>query len=714
MLQRIQRWLHLNRVGPRFRPGNRQHATRRLRLLLCTSLIVLSLPLALLLSRVYQQLEREVFYQYRAAAEEVVQRINQRLADILQAEEQRPFDEYSFLKVTANALFNTSAIMASPLSELPPQSTVPGVLGYFQINPDGSLQSPVLPDLDETELATNVERFGFGSGELAKRLALRNRLEELLLSSTPVTERRRRQKSNVQTSTPSPAANAPASFQDAIEREPSAKDVPSAPGGAAVPQSAPPSALAQKLASSRAPAYRERRKEQVALPEQSTVSQVQEALDKLSSRLQPASQPADRRSAPEAQKPAEGVPGKKERVVKLLTFEGEVDPFQFTVLDPAHLVFFRKAWRHNLRYIQGFVVEEAEFMQHVIDVPLSATSLGQMTSLTAYYQGHLLFSRQPGQRWYNSTEMSEPTSQVMQPLYSAPLEAPLEAVEMVLSAWPMMPRSASASIVDFLALTLVLVLLNGHYGLYRLGLQQIELAAQRSDFVSAVSHELKTPLTAIRMYGEMLRAGWVQDEGRRQAYYDFIFFESERLSRLIANVLQLARLTNHDAPLTLKEYTLYQLLDVVRSKVATQAEAAGFELRFLAEGAAKDLRTASVLADEDAFVQIFINLVDNALKFSANAEPKRIDVGLRLCPSQPRQAVLFVRDYGPGVAPDQMQRIFQLFYRTEDKLTRQTKGTGIGLALVQALAVKMHAQVHLLNHTPGAEFQLIIPILVEG
>ena len=65
-------------------------------------------------------------------------------------------------------------------------------------------------------------------------------------------------------------------------------------------------------------------------------------------------------------------------------------------------------------------------------------------------------------------------------------------------------------VVDALALTLVLVLLGGHYGLYRLGLQQIDLAVQRSDFVAAVSHELKTPLTAIRMYGEMLRAGWVQ------------------------------------------------------------------------------------------------------------------------------------------------------------------------------------------------------------
>ena len=76
--------------------------------------------------------------------------------------------------------------------------------------------------------------------------------------------------------------------------------------------------------------------------------------------------------------------------------------------------------------------------------------------------------------------------------------------------------------------------------------------------------------------------------------------------------------------------------------------------------------------------------------------------------------VLFVRDYGPGVAHDQMQRIFQLFYRAEDELTRQTKGTGIGLALVKVLATKMHATVHLHNRNPGAEFQLTLPTVYEG
>jgi signal transduction histidine kinase len=274
-----------------------------------------------------------------------------------------------------------------------------------------------------------------------------------------------------------------------------------------------------------------------------------------------------------------------------------------------------------------------------------------------------------------------------------------------------LPRSTGASVVDLLALALGLGLVAGHYGIYRVGMQHIALAAQRSDFVSAVSHELKTPLTSIRMYGEMLRAGWITDDTRRQAYYDFIFFESERLSRLIANVLQLARLTNHDAPLTLHEYSLRQLLDLVRSKVSTQVEAASFALQIVEPADTDAVEACTGLAEEDAFVQIFINLVDNAIKFSAHVEPKRLEVGLRLAPGRPPQAVFFVRDYGPGVARDQMQRIFQLFYRGENELTRHTQGTGIGLALVKALATKMHARVEVRNQNPGAEFRLLLPVV---
>ena len=281
--------------------------------------------------------------------------------------------------------------------------------------------------------------------------------------------------------------------------------------------------------------------------------------------------------------------------MKILSFEGEVDPFQFTVLSTGPLGFSAKPGAIICGISRALWLTRTSYYSSS-DGPYEGTSLGQLASLTVSYQGQEIFSRPPA-----GTNGSSPLA--LRPLYSATLEAPLDTVDLAFRVGPV-PRSGGAVVVDALALTLVLVLLVGHYGLYRLGLQQIDLAVQRSDFVSAVSHELKTPLTAIRMYGEMLRAGWVQDETRRQAYYDFIFFESERLSRLIANVLQWARLTNHDAPLELKAYTLHYLLDVVRSKVSTQADAAGFTLRFLAAGEAQDLAAASVLVDEDAFVQI--------------------------------------------------------------------------------------------------------------
>jgi signal transduction histidine kinase len=710
-------------MGHQFHPATRQHARRRLRRLVLGSLLCLAMPLALLLSRVYTQLEREVVYQYRVAAEEAVYRLNQRLADMLQAEENRAFDEYSFLKVTTNPLLQGTAVTTSPLSELPPKSAVPGVIGYFQINPDGSVQSPVLPELGETELSANVERFGFGAPELAKRLTLRRRLEHLLRAGTPVAQPKSSSALPLsepmdQSADAAQGSLVPAKGTTFLETDALRKDVAASANLAlrdaelAVP---PPGAPAefrqqtnpvQQFPGTKASPYRGSRKEQVALPEQSTASQVQGALERLNTMPQsPGGQTvsgaAARQQAPAAAEPQ----AKRQEAVKILTFESEVDPFQFTVLPGGPLVFFRKAWRNNLRYIQGFVVDQNEFLQPLIEASTNGTTIAQQAALAVQYKGNPLFTSLP-----MSPERAAPATSTVLPIYRTRLATPLEVVELVFSV-SHIPRGTSATVVDLLVLALVLVLVAGHYGIYRVGMQHIELAAQRSDFVSAVSHELKTPLTSIRMYGEMLRAGWITDDTRRQAYYNFIFFESERLSRLIANVLQLARLTNHDAPLPLKEYSLRQLLDLVRSKVSTQVEAASFALQLVEPADAQTVDTYTGLADADAFVQIFINLVDNAIKFSANAEQKCIAVGLRLPPGRPLQAVFFVRDYGPGVARDQMPRIFQLFYRAENELTRHTQGTGIGLALVKALATKMHAKVEVQNQTPGAEFRLLLPVV---
>jgi signal transduction histidine kinase len=263
-----------------------------------------------------------------------------------------------------------------------------------------------------------------------------------------------------------------------------------------------------------------------------------------------------------------------------------------------------------------------------------------------------------------------------------------------------LPSGPGAALITWLAAILALVLGAGVYLIYRLGVRQIDLARQQQDFVSAVSHELKTPLTSIRMYGEMLREGWAPED-KKQNYYDYIYDESERLSRLISNVLQLARMTRNDLRVDLKPVTVAELLDGIRSKLASQIERAGFALNVTV---AEEAGQAVIRVDRDWVTQILINLVDNAVKFSARAQTRMIDIACRL--RRDGTVQFSVRDYGPGVPRDQMQNIFRLFYRSENELTRETIGTGIGLALVRQLALAMKGQVDVVNAEPGAEFRL--------
>ena len=240
---------------------------------------------------------------------------------------------------------------------------------------------------------------------------------------------------------------------------------------------------------------------------------------------------------------------------------------------------------------------------------------------------------------------------------------------------------------------LAIVLVGGFAADLPLGLRQLALARQQQDFVSAVSHELKTPLTSIRMYGEMLREGWA-DEDKRRTYYDFIFHEAERLTRLINNVLQLARLSRNEAA----------PLDVWRCRGAGRARAAA---------APSSSRPVSGLSDrpgdEAALDSTSTRLVHPDFHqpgrqcgqvFRQRREPRASNSAATVLADDRMQ--FSVRDYGPGIAADQMKKIFQLFYRSENELTRETVGTGIGLALVHQLAATMRADVDVVNRDPGA------------
>jgi signal transduction histidine kinase len=385
--------------------------------------------------------------------------------------------------------------------------------------------------------------------------------------------------------------------------------------------------------------------------------------------------------------------------LRINTFESEIDPLEFSLLDSGHFVLFRNVWREGERYIQGLLVDQNAFVSAAIERVFYDSPLSAMSNLIVGYQDDVIrFYPGPANSSYPGTagEMQGAL------LYSNRLSAPLDSLELIFSI-NRLPPGPGATVLGWVTFVLAIVFAGGFLVLYRLGVSQINLARQQQDFVSAVSHELKTPLTSIRMYGEMLKEGWA-DEEKRQGYYEFIHDESERLTRMISNVLQLANITHNEPNFDLKKTNVGELMSNIESKIANQVERADFELNFNRN---EDADNATINIDEDCFAQIIINLVDNAIKFSKSADNKTIDIGSKL--TGDKQIQFTVRDHGPGIPRDQMKKIFKLFYRTESELTRETVGTGIGLAIVHQLTTAMNGKVDVVNTKPGAEFQISFP-----
>jgi signal transduction histidine kinase len=237
-----------------------------------------------------------------------------------------------------------------------------------------------------------------------------------------------------------------------------------------------------------------------------------------------------------------------------------------------------------------------------------------------------------------------------------------------------------------LAGLLVVVALAGLAAVHRMTSVVVQYAERRNNFVAAVSHELKTPLTAIRMYGEMLRDGLVASEEKRDSYHRAISEESERLSRLIDNVLEFSRLEKGKREMRLVVGHPGDALSEIAERLRQHVTREGFALRLEIE---PDL--PSVRFDPDALVQVLFNLVDNALKYATPSEPREIVIGCGK--DEGGRVVVSVRDHGPGVPRRELRRIFESFYRIEEELTRSAKGSGIGLALVKELGESMGASV---------------------
>jgi two-component system phosphate regulon sensor histidine kinase PhoR len=221
---------------------------------------------------------------------------------------------------------------------------------------------------------------------------------------------------------------------------------------------------------------------------------------------------------------------------------------------------------------------------------------------------------------------------------------------------------------------------------------QFKLAQKKDDFISAVSHELRTPLTSIRMHAEMLEKNWIKSEGKLTEYYKNMRQESERLSRLIENVLDFSRIQRGRKKYLFKAGDINKYVEDVVEMMAPYAALKGFSIK------TELSQIGEITFDGDAVTQIVVNLLDNAIKYARNATDKTITVRTK---SDNQYTIIEVEDHGPGIPHSQREKIFQEFYRIGAESTRETTGSGLGLALVKKFVQAHNGFVEIINAKPN-------------
>jgi two-component system phosphate regulon sensor histidine kinase PhoR len=262
-------------------------------------------------------------------------------------------------------------------------------------------------------------------------------------------------------------------------------------------------------------------------------------------------------------------------------------------------------------------------------------------------------------------------------------------------------RVMEAGIVGFAAL----VAIAGLVIVVMASVKERRLAALKSDFVANVSHELKTPLSLVRMFGEMLLSGRVASDDKRRQYLGIIVAETERLTALIENVLDFAKVERGKAAY---EFAPGLLGDVVARAVEVyryRAEREGVEVSLRAEA---PLPPASI--DARAVELAVINLLDNALKYAKDGGRVDVDVA-----RAGRFIDVRVSDLGPGIQAEEQGRIFERFVRGRHAAETRARGSGIGLSLVKHIAESHGGRVSVESPIAeggrGSAFTISIPAL---
>ena len=651
---------------------------KRLRVLLLVFVMALAVPLGYLVFRTHHSLEQEETAELRFFANTLFDQMEQELAALVQREERRPVEEY--LPSSAPEGSGLGEVSRSPLAEA---AAEPYILGYFQNNPDGSFSTPLVESgdtvrQDQAALVGHLQDVNriFNTKRTMQPDSLDRQAEETVQKKTGTEQK------EVAAKKSEGAGFAERYFN--VARSSKQKDY-LGQGEKRVEQISPQQAmnLAQRDEQQQSGG---RRADSAALAERQKVAGGKTDAPDAAKPLTP--------SAPAAASVVPPRSASLQPAMQPAAEDGlrvEVDPLQSVPIDNGQILLFRRIVVGNQVYRQGLVIRVEELLKQLKNAHFTGQPMARFTSLT-------LTSLNGGRE----TARVQEGPQVTQPRFSLErgFPRPFAFVRATLTC-DEIPRSPGRATLHVMVAVLASVILLGLLAIYQSARVVTDLSERRSGFVSSVTHELKTPLTNIRMYIEMLEHGIASDPEREMEYYRILGSESARLSRLINNVLEFSKLEKRQRQLDLREGSLEEVLDEVRDAMQERLRQEGFTLTV------ENLLDRSFRYDREVMVQVLINLIENGVKFGKGAPRREISVRVR---PEGEQVVIRVSDTGPGIPRHALKKIFDDFYRVDNDLTRTTKGTGIGLALVKRFVEAMGGRVFAANNEgPGCTITITLP-----
>ncbi len=256
-----------------------------------------------------------------------------------------------------------------------------------------------------------------------------------------------------------------------------------------------------------------------------------------------------------------------------------------------------------------------------------------------------------------------------------------------------------------LIIGLDLILLFAVIFLYRNIRKAVELARLKTDFVSNVSHELRTPLALIRMFAETLELKRVKTKEKAHEYAKIIRQETERLSQIINKILDFSQIEADKKQYIFKLVDLNQLVLSTLDFYKFHIENNEFNLKINLSK-----KSLMIKADYESIVEVFINLLDNAIKYSNTVKEITVTTGI-----DQNIVSLEVMDKGIGIAEKDQNRIFNKFYRIREDGTYNKTGSGLGLTLVRSIMKAHQGAVSVSSHpNAGSQFRLNFPVMIEG